>query len=282
LSVNTPLKFFLIKIINCAFKNNSQYGLDMYKNKLDVHKNNLDLYIKNLEMFNKLFLCDNYNYLSLVLFNSEKLSLNIQKGILKKTSRNMIQMTSFQRSIVIGIILSDGWIQYRKEWNPRIGFKQSIKNFEYFWYVFIQLSSLCSTYPWLTKTIKRGKLFYSLEFNTRQLRCITEIYTLFYSESRAKVIKPELYDYLDYLAIAHWIMGDGAKKNKGLTLCTDSFSYKEVVLLMNILKIKYDINTTIQKEKNKPRIYINNKELLKILPYIKHYFTPNFLYKIHL
>jgi len=80
----------------------------MYKNKLDVHKNNLDLYIKNLEMFNKLFLCDNYNSLSLVLFNSEKLSLNIQKGILKKTSRNMIQMTSFQRSIVIGIILSDG------------------------------------------------------------------------------------------------------------------------------------------------------------------------------
>jgi len=194
----------------------------------------------------------------------------------------MIQMTSFQRSIIIGIILSDGWMQHRIRWNPKIGFKQSIKNFEYFWYVFIQLSSLCSNYPWLTKTIKRGKLFYALEFQTRQLRCIIEIYTLFYYESKIKVIKPELYDYLDYLALAHWIMGDGAKKNKGLTLCTDNFSYKEVVLLMNILKIKYDINTTMHKEKNKPRIYINDKELLKILPYIKPYFTKNFLYKIHL
>jgi len=46
-------------------------------------------------------------------------------------------------------------------------------------------------------------LFYALEFQTRQLRCIIEIYTLFYYESKIKVIKPELYDYLDYLALAH-------------------------------------------------------------------------------
>jgi len=191
-------------------------------------------------------------------------------------------MTPFQCSIIVGLILSDGWIQYRKTWNPRIGFKQSIKNFEYFWYVFIQLSTLCSGYPWLVSNMKRGKLFYALEFNTRQLKCFNEIYTLFFSDYKIKVIKPELYDYLDYVAIAHWIMGDGAKRNKGITLCTDCFSYKEVVLLMNILKIKYNINSTIHKEKYKPRIYISNKELLKILPYIKPYFTKNFLYKISL
>jgi LAGLIDADG DNA endonuclease family. len=46
-------------------------------------------------------------------------------------------------------------------------------------------------------------LFYSLEFNTRQLKCINEIYTLFYNEVKIKVIKPELYDYLDYIALAH-------------------------------------------------------------------------------
>jgi len=77
-------------------------------------------------------------------------------------------------------------------------------------------------------------------------------------------------------------MGDGAKRNKGITLCTDCFSYIEVVILMNILKIKYNINSTIHKEKHKPRIYINKKELLKILPQIKPYFTKNFLYKISL
>jgi LAGLIDADG DNA endonuclease family len=77
-------------------------------------------------------------------------------------------------------------------------------------------------------------------------------------------------------------MGDGSKRNKGITLCTDSFRINEVVILINILKIKYDINSTIHMEKYKPRIYINNKELNKILNYIKPYFIENFLYKISL
>jgi len=38
-------------------------------------------------------------------------------------------------------------------------------------------------------------------------------------------------------------------------LCTDSFTLQEVVKLMNVLKIKYNINSTIQGIKNqKPRI----------------------------
>lgn len=37
------------------------------------------------------------------------------------------------RSILVGIIISDGWIQVRNGWNPRVGIKQSMKNFNYFW-----------------------------------------------------------------------------------------------------------------------------------------------------
>jgi hypothetical protein len=77
-------------------------------------------------------------------------------------------------------------------------------------------------------------------------------------------------------------MGDGAKKNKGLILCTDSFTLQEIIILMNILNIKYNLNLTIHKEKHKSRIYINQKELSKLLPYIKPYFVNHFLYKIHL
>jgi hypothetical protein len=41
-------------------------------------------------------------------------------------------------------------------------------------------------------------------------------------------------------------MGDGAIKNKGLVLCTDSFTLQEVIKLRNVLDIKYDIDSTIQ------------------------------------
>lgn len=42
-------------------------------------------------------------------------------------------------------------------------------------------------------------------------------------------------------------MGDGSRKNKGLLLCTDSFTIQEVVLLMNILIIKYNLKCTLHK-----------------------------------
>lgn len=44
--------------------------------------------------------------------------------------------------------------------------------------------------------------------------------------------------------------------------------------------LKFDINPTMHKEKNKYRIYINNKDLNKILPFIKIHFVDSFLYKI--
>mgnify|MGYP004722475207 CR=1 FL=1 len=56
-------------------------------------------------------------------------------------------------------------------------------------------------------------------------------------ENGKKVIKPELFHYFDIACLAHWIMGDGAKRNKGLTLCTDSFTLNEVIILMNILVV---------------------------------------------
>jgi hypothetical protein len=75
-------------------------------------------------------------------------------------------------------------------------------------------------------------------------------------------------------------MGDGSKRAKGLVLCTDNFSLQEVVILVNILILKFDISPTIQKEKNKFRIYLNEKSLMKIKPFILHYFVDHFLYKI--
>ena len=96
-----------------------------------------------------------------------------------------------------------------------------------------------------------------------------------------KTVKQELFFYMDYMVLAHWIMGDGSKRAKGLILCTDNFSLLEVVLLVNILILKFDINPTIQREKNKFRIYINGKSLMKIKPFILPYFVDHFLYKIN-
>ena len=84
-------------------------------------------------------------------------------------------------------------------------------------------------------------------------------------------------------------------KGGNLILCTDSFSIKEIVILMNILKIKFDIDSSLLKRYNiSPidrktilnnnekisRIYINKKNYNKIKINIKPYFTEDFLYKL--
>ena len=134
------------------------------------------------------------------------------------------------------------------------------------------------------KSYIRGKLFLSISFQTRQLECFNEVFNLFYKFKEGKyvkTIKPELILYMDYIVLAYWFMGDGSKRNDVITLCTDNFTLQEVVLLINILILKFDINPTIHKEKKNFRIYINKKELNLIIPYIKPYFVKHFLYKIH-
>lgn len=225
---------------------------------------------------------------ALILWNDKKNnSFRLQKGILTKVLRDTFILTNYHKSIIVGVLLSDGNIQKRVHWNPRISLKQSFKNFEYLWSVFNSLSLYCSSYPYITKTIKRGKLFYGTSFLTRQLKSFNEIYNIFYLDidgfKDRKSINHDLFHYLDYIALAHWIQGDGAKRNKGgIVLCTDYFSLKEVVLLMNLLLIKFNIKSTVHVDNGKARIYINKLELNKIKHLIKPYFVKSFLYKISL
>lgn len=147
----------------------------------------------------------------------------------------------------------------------------------------------------------RGKTFYSWSFQTRQLPCLMEINNLFYGDAkvkRIKTIKEDLFFYLDYIALAHWIMGDGYRRNKGVSLITHGFTLKEVILLYNILIIKFDIKPTIYSydtpwdpainggdkpdlAKVQHQIHINAKDLNKIKPKLVPHFSDHFLYKIN-
>ncbi|TIB01582.1 hypothetical protein E3P96_02343 [Wallemia ichthyophaga] len=78
-------------------------------------------------------------------------------------------------------------------------------------------------------------------------------------------------------------MGDGqasTQKYKGLTLCTDNFSNYDVVRLMNVLKIKYDLNTSLQFAAGKPRIYFYGKEMDKLFAITYLHMAPSMMYKI--
>jgi hypothetical protein len=89
----------------------------------------------------------------------------------------MVNIPSHLQSILVGILISDAWLQINKAGNTRLGFKQSIDKLEYLFYVFNKLSHYSSTYPHLTKT--DINLFYGISFSTRSYPCFTELHQNF-------------------------------------------------------------------------------------------------------
>ena len=78
-------------------------------------------------------------------------------------------------------------------------------------------------------------------------------------------------------------MDYGAILNKGLVLCTDSFTLQDVIKLINVLIIKYDINCTMIGYKHKkPRIYIMPKSLPFLIKLVRPYMLNPMLYKLNL
>lgn len=159
------------------------------------------LTIKKLHLQRK-NISSNTDCKDIILWNDRNNSyFRIQKGILTKKIRDNFFITNFHKSIIVGLILSDGYIQKKIHWNPRIALKQSMKNFEYLWSVFHTLSVYCSSLPYDNSNIMRGKLFFNINFQTRQLKSLNEIYNLFYRKT--KQILPELFHYMDYIVLAH-------------------------------------------------------------------------------
>jgi hypothetical protein len=149
--------------------------------------------------------------------------------------------------------------------------------------VFNILSHYCSSLPNLTSSVRVGKINYAIVFFTRSLSCFTDLHSLFYPKG-IKIIPGNIYDLLTPIALAHLVMGDGSSyKRVGITICTDSYTIQDVVLLINVLIIRYNIICTIhEKKEGQYRIYISKNSLETLKGIIKPYIIPSMLYKINL
>jgi len=188
-------------------------------------------------------------------------------------------------SIIVGILISDGWLQINKQGNTRLFFKQSVEKLEYFLYVFNKLSHFCSSYPQFAKTTFNGKLFYSIYLSTRSFPCFTFYYDMFYNK-KVKIVPAakagDLYHLLTYEALAHWICCDGTKTGKGLTLQTQSFTIKECVFIISILIHKFNLKCSLHFQRNLPVIYISTKSMKNLQPYIIPYICKSMRYKLNI
>lgn len=216
------------------------------------------------------------NELNIVPYGSNLLSTIGYK--FTSVERSNIQIPISKRSIFVGIILSDANLQkINKEGEARLQFKQKYGQFEYFYSVFFELSHYCSNLPILNKVNFQKKTFYALSFTTRSLPCITKIYNLFYPEGK-KVIPKNIYELLTWEALVHWIEGDGTYSS-GITIQTQSFTTQDIVLLINVLIVKFRLNCNIHTQGKYQVIYISKKSIKENLHNMLPYIHPSMIYK---
>jgi hypothetical protein len=82
---------------------------------------------------------------------------------------------------------------------------------------------------------------------------------MFYKGNK-KIVPQSIGEYLTPLALAIWFMDDGSKLVKGAKIAINCFSHKEIEYLCEILKNKYNLNTSIHtrgKDKGET-IYIHS------------------------
>jgi len=165
---------------------------------------------KLIRQFSTKSLNTNNTNLSLVIWGTN-LTSTVGTGRFKKQVLNMIILAPYQYNVIIGLLLSDGWLIFASKThkNARLGLKQSLDHSQYVWFVFNILSHYCSSSPRLTTSIRAGNWNYGLQFVTRSMPCLTELHSLFYPNG-VKIIPNNIFELLTPIALAHMIMGDGS------------------------------------------------------------------------
>lgn len=222
---------------------------------------------------------------TLVIWGIDIIS-SVGSGKLTKVERDMIKLAPLQHSVIIGLLLSDGWLTFssKKNHNPRLGFKQSLDKSSYVYYVFNLLSHYCSSSPVLTKGVRSGNPFFDLQFFTRAINCFNELHSLFNFAGK-KVIPHNISELLTPVTLAHILMADGVPRNHpphGIIICTDSYSTPDVVRFMGVLIIRYKLDCILlfHMPANNPRIYVRECSMPLLRTIVRPHMHFSITYKI--
>ena len=132
-----------------------------------------------------------------------------------------------------------------------------------------------------TRLGTKGKLRKVIRFSTWTYTSFNWIHDLWYKD-KIKCVPSCINQYLTPLALAIWIMDDGAKVGNGLKFSTNSFSYNDCLLLIKALNDNFNIKASIQSAGNKNQyvIYIWKESMNDLRDIVSQYIIPEMKYKL--
>jgi len=180
-------------------------------------------------------------------------------------------LTERQKAIIIGCLLGDG--SMRCKTNALLEINHSFRQCGYVEWKYNELKELVLTRPH-KRFCNAGRIAY--RFTTRSLPELTGIYRKFYREGK-KIIPDTL--KIHPLSLAVWFMDDGSKNYRAIYLNTQKFNVSEQNKLISLLKDRFSIVASMNKDKKYYRLRIAVSSVGRFLEIIRPYLLPMFCYK---
>ena len=213
-----------------------------------------------------------------------------------KNLRNGNILPQYLKEILIGVLLGDAHITKSEKNNAYIKFEQGIKNQEYLLFIYELFKDYAINIPTEYKRFDKrySKENISFSFRTKSLNEFNEFADIFLklneNNKTIKIVPKNIFNLLTPCSLAFWIMDDGQEVKtrgitQGITLCTDSFTYVEVLTLKSVLETKFGFNCSIHNKNIKKgyfRIYISKLSMPLLRSIVNEYMHSSMLYKIGL
>lgn len=189
-------------------------------------------------------------------------------------------------SIIFGSLLGDAHAEKRLlGTGTRITFFQEGSHLSYILFLHKMFSDFgyCnSKIPSTTTRLGvRGKVRKIARFSTWTYTSFNWIRELWY-KNNIKCVPECISEYLTPLALAIWIMEDGAKVGKALKFSTNSYTYNDCLILIKALNDNFNLKASIQSAGSKDQyiIYIWKESMEDLRKIVDPYIIPEMKYKI--
>jgi hypothetical protein len=196
------------------------------------------------------------------------------RGSIVRMDNTVGSLTKFERSIIIGSLLGDGYMRIMPgRLNAFLEINHSIKARDYADYKYNSLKRICKSKPKERKS-NDGRIAY--RFFTKQHPELTKIYKQFYVNGRKTIPKIDL----DPVILAVWYMDDGSKsRDCDIYLNSQQFSLKEQKRLLSRLR-EVGVKARLNKDKNYYRIRILKESISEFMKLIEPHIIDSMRYKL--
>lgn len=224
---------------------------------------------------------------------------NLRGSLLTSYKETLTSLNDIQRDVLIGTLLGDASMQAMKgDQESNVKFEQKIAQMDYVNHLYEIFQDFVGTPPQVRNITGGGaKDRQSVWFRTYRHPLFAFYKELFYkvdeNGKQIKIVPPDIRNYLTPRALAYWYMDDGSvmrRENKYVTennkeyvtyvLNAQGFTYSDQLILVEALKEKLNLTTSLWKDKDSHKIAILTVSRDTFRELISPYIVPSFRYKL--